>query len=607
MKSINKIIPKALYKVFVLALCLFSLPEQEQEIVFTGNRNALADTYKFISDNEGLIEENGFETTKKKTREFKRIFRECSAKWGETTPRNVVVAEVGKANAELPNTERVRIHCEAIAKYVAENKGNIDRKEIQKIWTETYPEIKAKDNPKVKCKFGGTRSKGLCNNYECITCWKRSAGCKKAGKFWDYERNEDLPREVYRSSGLKYHFYCNECGHDFEATMNKIDSGRWCGYCSSQKMCSRKECDFCRKKSFEVNPMSEYWDTEMNDGLTPRDVAGHGKTKYWFHCYCGHRFQATTGHVSEGKWCPFCSSPVKELCKDMECELCREHSFLSNPHSKEWNYELNGGISPRFVLLHSAKKYWFYCSVCGHDFDTSPAQVAGGKWCRFCAHQELCSSDDCKYCFNNSIASLPQSEFWNYEKNGISPRMVYLGSNCKKYWFHCRYGHDFDITPLSVSRGQWCRFCHNKTEEKMRQILIKFFPSLECQKKFDWLRSEKGNNCFFDFFIPELNLIIELDGDQHFVSIPYWYSNPEDAHKRDVLKMGLAKEHGISMIRLYQPDVLLDTYDFSTIFSLLEKYPQQTPTVKCIGNIYDKTFEKYIIEDVLVSILESVQ
>ena len=41
-----------------------------------------------------------------------------------------------------------------------------------------------------------------------------------------------------------------------------------------------------------------------------------------------------------------------------------------------------------------------------------------------------------------------------------------------------------------------------------------------CRMKFNWCKNPETNKYLpFDFYIPDLNLIIEIDGDQHFEQV----------------------------------------------------------------------------------------
>jgi very-short-patch-repair endonuclease len=82
--------------------------------------------------------------------------------------------------------------------------------------------------------------------------------------------------------------------------------------------------------------------------------------------------------------------------------------------------------------------------------------------------------------------------------------------------------------------------------------------TIETQKKFDWCKNIKTNKFLsFDFYIPELRLIIELDGLQHFKQVSSWTS-PEITRGRDIFKIKKCIEHGLTVIRLLQDDVWYD-------------------------------------------------
>ena len=58
----------------------------------------------------------------------------------------------------------------------------------------------------------------------------------------------------------------------------------------------------------------------------------------------------------------------------------------------------------------------------------------------------------------------------------------------------------------------------------------------------------------FDFCIPTKNIIIELDGAQHFIQVNY--CKPLDTiQARDIYKMKCALEKGYKIIRIFQEDV----------------------------------------------------
>ena len=112
------------------------------------------------------------------------------------------------------------------------------------------------------------------------------------------------------------------------------------------------------------------------------------------------------------------------------------------------------------------------------------------------------------------------------------------------------------------------------------QPLIKNYPSLQQQFKVDWCK--KKTYLPFDFVIPEHNIIIELDGPQHFIQISNWAS-PEETNINDKYKMESANKNNYSVIRLTQEDVFYDTYDW---YNKLKENIEKIKDDKIIQNIY---------------------
>jgi very-short-patch-repair endonuclease len=99
----------------------------------------------------------------------------------------------------------------------------------------------------------------------------------------------------------------------------------------------------------------------------------------------------------------------------------------------------------------------------------------------------------------------------------------------------------------------------NKTEFKFYKKIKEIYPTVKRQYKVEWC---KNKLCLpFDFVIEELNIIIELDGEQHFKQISNWTS-PEIQIEKDKYKLKCANENGFSVIRILQSDVSNDKFDW---------------------------------------------
>ena len=106
-----------------------------------------------------------------------------------------------------------------------------------------------------------------------------------------------------------------------------------------------------------------------------------------------------------------------------------------------------------------------------------------------------------------------------------------------------------------------CPFCINKSEYKLYKILKDNYKDLKVlyQFKVEWCRNK--SYLPFDFLIKENNIIIELDGPQHFIQISNWQT-PEKTQQIDKYKTDQANKNNYSVIRIYQPDLWLDTFNW---------------------------------------------
>jgi very-short-patch-repair endonuclease len=288
------------------------------------------------------------------------------------------------------------------------------------------------------------------------------------------------------------------------------------------------------------------------------------------------------GHVIGGKWCPYCAN--KKLCDDTTCESCLNKSFALHEKSQQWS-KTNGDITPIQVFKSSGKKYWFDCNICFHSFETVLSSITRGQWCSYCSNppKKLCDDTICEGCSNKSFASHEKSQCWSKKNGDITPRQVFRSSNTR-FWFDCdKCIHQFETTLSGITRGQWCPYCYNKTEGKLYEKLKVLYPSVVTQFKQNWCKNI--TYLPYDFCIPELNIIIELDGLQHFKQVSSWKS-PEETFANYKYKEQCANANNYSMIRLLQDDVWFDKYDWCKELCNAIEDIQQQPAGGTVTNKY---------------------
>ena len=325
--------------------------------------------------------------------------------------------------------------------------------------------------------------------------------------------------------------------------------------------------------TFDSHPKSAYWSSR--NSIKPCEVRLNSHKKFWFKCdKCQHEFESSLLNINQGNsWCPYCYN--KKICGS--CEKCYNLSFASHEKSKYWSSK--NTIQPNEVLKGSEKKYYFECNKCDHEIFMSLKKISSyGHWCSYCSHQKLCDINECNMCFNNSFASVERSKFMN--DKSIDPRRIFKRTN-KKFDFDCDVCNKTFTCQLSdITRGVWCSFCVNKTELILYNKLKEKYDSMERQFKVNWCKNK--TYLPYDFVIKDKNIIIELDGKQHFQQIGNW-PTPEETQKIDLYKMKCANDNGFSVIRILQKDVYFNKYNW--FYELVENIEKLTKETK-VQNIY---------------------
>jgi len=396
----------------------------------------------------------------------------------------------------------------------------------------------------------------LCGSIVCLICLARSFALHIKSGFWSIS-NVLKPWGVTIGTAKKYNFDCDKCNHTFESTPSSMITRKFCSYCQpiGGKLCDNMDCQSCFKRSFASSHRAQYW--SLKNEISPRKVFRNCQKKFLFNCdKCPHEFKTDPGHITNGNtFCPFCTG--QKLCENLVCVICLNKTLAFHPKMDCWSKE---NISlPHQVFKHAnSSKHYLDCDNCGHEFRSFPSEISAGNWCPHCCipTRLLCEDVECKQCFSRSFASTPRSKNWSVKNVGL-PRDYFKHSSARGF-FDCDVcGNGFDSILDNVTRGYWCRFCKNKTEA----LVASFLSTIDglifiSQGKFEWCRNSLTNNYFpFDFCLRNYNIILEIDGQQHFDDIKHWDSSSDKVSSRDVYKMKVALDNGYSMVRMVQEEI----------------------------------------------------
>jgi very-short-patch-repair endonuclease len=378
---------------------------------------------------------------------------------------------------------------------------------------------------------------------------------------WHPTLNGDLkPSDVTAGSNKKVWWKCPKkcpegCEHVWEAVIgNRCILNRGCPYCAKHKNCIHISIVYTHSE------VAAQWHPTLNGDLKPSDVTASSNKKVWWLCPktcpqgCAHEWETTIAHrCIENTGCPYCSHNPKLLC---------EHMTLGYTHPQialEFHPTKNGGIKLTDLTYGSNKIVWWQCKNscsygCLHEWKATPLHrcSSDNTSCPYCSIPRK------KWCEHSSIVythPLIMQEWHPIKNQTLEPNKFIAGSNVK-IWWKCDKGHEWQTAICHRTlRGNKCPKCRHKTEAKLLDFLKVRFPDVEVQFRPNWCRSPiTARKLPFDFYIPSLNLLIELDGPQHFSQVSNW-SCCENTRKKDVYKMKQAIAQGLSVVRLLQEEV----------------------------------------------------
>jgi very-short-patch-repair endonuclease len=347
-------------------------------------------------------------------------------------------------------------------------------------------------------------------------------------------------------------------------------------------LCSiENDCKYCFDRSFASHQKAQYMIVE--DDITANIIFKHSQMKRNFKCNkCLHVFEsviARIAHIKYPAWCPYCSGSTQRLCDQEDCKFCYNRSFAS--HQKAQFMIIENNITPRHITISSNRKMSFACNTCSHVFKSAVSEITTKKnpsWCPYCANKKLCGNHNCEVCKAKSFVSCPMHIY--LKDKSIDPYTIALRSG-KTGYFICPFcNDDYKASYINVSNNSWCSCKFNKTETKLYEFLKETYgeKSTIKQMKFKGL----GNRSF-DFWLPEFNIIIELDGEQHFRQVWNWKS-PEIIQQNDKEKTRFILNSGKSIIRIYQPEVWNDSIDWKALLIKNIK-TREEPALICIASL----------------------
>jgi len=249
----------------------------------------------------------------------------------------------------------------------------------------------------------------------------------------------------------------------------------------------------------------------------------------------GDFWQTPDRHLhSEG--CLKCGIEKRGLKRRVSFEEFEEKS--KKVHNGKYTYLKND-------FQKSDIKTKIICPIHG-EFLQTPDSHMQGHGCPKCKAEKLAKLRSEEFGDFIEHAKKVHKDKYNYDKTIFKDTQT-------KVCITCPIHGDFWQIPNSHLSGRGCPICKNShLEEKTRNVLVNLKLKFTEQQRYDWLINEK--KMALDFYLPEFNVAIECQGDQHIYNRSTHYNIEGRFEKRiilDKLKNRLCKKYGIPIIYIF--------------------------------------------------------
>ena len=398
------------------------------------------------------------------------------------------------------------------------------------------------------------------------------------GDKYDYSKVE------YTNNHTKVCIICPEHGEFWQNPSSHL-SGRGCPKCKNEKISKR-----CNKgtEQFIIDAKEIHGDKY---GYSKVEYINN-KTKVCIICpEHGEFWQTPCGHLQK-KGCPKCAAPNRNMTFSdfvkksnikhkntyeydektyinqikKTCIICKQHGeFWQTPykhligqgcpkcfghknlttedfikkaqeiHGNKYNYS-------KVKYVNYETKACIICNIHGEFWQTPDSHLHNKSGCPFCAGTKKLTTDE----FIKKAQEIHGNRY-DYSK------VEYI-NNHAKVCIICPEHGEFWQTPNNHLKGKGCPICsQSKLERKVYDFLMENNIKFEQEKTFDWLKND--GQLRLDFYLPDYNIAIECQGEQHFKPIDFAGKGKEWAKKllkenkkRDLIKKKLCEEHDIKII-----------------------------------------------------------
>lgn len=236
--------------------------------------------------------------------------------------------------------------------------------------------------------------------------------------------------------------------------------------------------------------------------------------------------------ISSGSKCPICS--LEKRGKDQR---------KTQKEFEEW---LPEGVINMEKYEGMYKEITFHCFFCDSTYKVKPSNLRG--------RGRDVESVRCSRCSNRYNRTIKEVEDEIRIKTNGKYSLVskkYKNANTPIEVKHHECGKTYKVAMHNFRKGRRCPHCNLSIGEQLIiNILQKNEILYEGQKTFKDLR--KINNLSYDFYLPEYNVLVEYQGEQHFKPVKHFGGQKSFEVQKEIdnIKRNYAYDNGYNLIEI---------------------------------------------------------
>lgn len=207
-----------------------------------------------------------------------------------------------------------------------------------------------------------------------------------------------------------------------------------------------------------------------NEGFDPNTVAAGSHRKAWWRCgECGHEWQASVSNRTvRGSGCPVCGVRRRAEARGV-VEPERSLAVARPDLAAQLDRGRNDGLDPATLGAASTRRVWWRCGTCGHAWEATVANRAGGTGCPVCWGRRrgaTFSVVPAERSLGRRAPEVARELHPTRNSSDLDPFALGARSTRRVWWLCGMCGHEWQARVADRAVGNRCPVCARRSRRR---------------------------------------------------------------------------------------------------------------------------------------------